>query len=64
MIVITAVTDSHLAIRAQRRAAEAIRPHEEMEDCSELDQVLLAPRVRGRSSGRISGPENRRALSV
>jgi len=42
MFLITGLTGSHLAIRAQRRAEEAIRRREEMERLQQLGNVLLA----------------------
>ena len=42
MMVLTALTGSHLAIRAHRRANEAIRRREEMERLQQLGNVLLA----------------------
>ena len=40
-MVLTAFTGSHLALRAQQRAREAIRRREEMERLNELSRVLL-----------------------
>ncbi len=40
-MLVTALTGSHLSIRAQRRAAEAIRRREEMERLHRLGNVLL-----------------------
>jgi two-component system sensor histidine kinase KdpD len=42
MMLITALTGSQLAIRAQRRAAEAIHRREEMERLQQLGNALLA----------------------
>ncbi len=42
MMVFTAFTGSYLAIRAQRRASEAIRRREEMERLQQLSNVLLS----------------------
>ncbi|MDQ1469906.1 MAG: two-component system, OmpR family, sensor histidine kinase KdpD, partial [Bryobacterales bacterium] len=42
MLLTTALTGSHLAIRAQLRAAEAIRRREEMERLQQLGNVLLS----------------------
>jgi len=42
MMLITALTGSHLSVRAQRRAAEAIRRREEMERLQQLGTVLLS----------------------
>ena len=41
MLIVTALTGSHLAIRAQARAAEAIRRREEMERLHQLGSALL-----------------------
>ncbi|MES1260887.1 MAG: ATP-binding protein [Acidobacteriota bacterium] len=41
-MLVTGLTGSHLAIRAQRRAAEAIRRREEMERLQRLGNILLA----------------------
>ena len=41
MMIVTALTGSHLAIRAQERAAEAIRRREEMERLHQLGTALL-----------------------
>lgn len=42
MMLLTALTGSHLAIRAQARVEEAIRRREEMERLQQLGNVLLA----------------------
>jgi two-component system sensor histidine kinase KdpD len=41
-MVLTAFTGSHLALRAQQRAREAIRRREEMERLNQLGRVLIA----------------------
>ena len=41
VMIVTALTGSHLAIRAQERAAEAIRRREEMERLHQLGTALL-----------------------
>jgi two-component system sensor histidine kinase KdpD len=52
MMLTTALTGSHLAIRAQRRAAEAIRRREEMERLQQLGNALLG------SDGVVETAEN------
>jgi two-component system sensor histidine kinase KdpD len=42
MMIFTALTGSHLSVRAQRRAEEAIRRREEMERLQQLGNVLLS----------------------
>jgi two-component system sensor histidine kinase KdpD len=53
MMVLTALTASHLAVRAQRRAAEAIRRREEMERLHQFGRVLLAADTIAEAAGKI-----------
>jgi two-component system, OmpR family, sensor histidine kinase KdpD len=53
MFLITGLTGSHLAIRAQRRAAEAIRRREEMERLQQLGNALLASNGVAEAAGSV-----------
>jgi two-component system sensor histidine kinase KdpD len=53
MMMLTALVGSHLAIRAQQRAAEAIRRREEMERLHELGTALLGSATVGAAAQNI-----------
>ncbi|MGD1071772.1 MAG: ATP-binding protein [Bryobacteraceae bacterium] len=55
MMVITALTGSQLAIRAHRRAAEAIRRREEMERLQQLGNALLAANTVAEAAENVVG---------
>ncbi len=50
-MVLTAFTGSHLALRAQQRAREAIRRREEMERLNQLGRVLIAAHTVAEAAG-------------
>ena len=52
-MLVTALTGSHLALRAQRRAAEAILRREEMERLQRLGNVLLSSGTVAEASGSV-----------